>query len=132
MAFEISHAMKRRKEGRAGTMALKLDMSKAYDHVEWSFLEKVMCKMGFCGDWIGKILMCLSSVPYSFKWNGQVDGNVVPSRGLRQGDSISPYLFLLCAEAFSTLLSKAANDKLITGAQVCRGAPRVSHLFFCR
>ncbi|XP_021719982.1 uncharacterized protein LOC110687662 [Chenopodium quinoa] len=99
VAFEIFHAMKRRKEGRAETIALKLDMSKAYDRVEWSFLEKV-------------------------------DRKVVPSRGLRQGDPISPYLFLLCAEAFSALLTRVANDRIITGAQICQGAPRVSHLFF--
>lgn len=61
---------------------------------------------------------------------GVVDGSLTPSRGLRQGDHISPYLFLLCADSFSTLISKAALEKKIHGARICRGAPRVSHLFF--
>ena len=75
-------------------------------------------------------MLCLSSVSYSFKLNGKIDGNIVPSRGLRQGDPLSPYLFLLCAEAFSGLLAKAANEGYIHGARVCRTAPRISHLFF--
>lgn len=62
--------------------------------------------------------------------NGQIEGELYPTRGFRQGDLISPYLFLLCADAFSTLLSKAALEKQIHGARICIGAPRVSHLFF--
>ncbi|XP_021763062.1 uncharacterized protein LOC110727505 [Chenopodium quinoa] len=62
--------------------------------------------------------MCLSSDEYTFKWNGTVDGCVVPARGLRQGDLISLYLNLLCAEAFSSLLRKAADEQLIRGARV--------------
>ncbi|XP_021762976.1 uncharacterized protein LOC110727703 [Chenopodium quinoa] len=130
IAFEIFHAMKRKGEGRRGTMALKLDMSKAYDRVEWSFLEQVMYKFGFAEGWVRRIMDCLCSVSYSFKWNGKVSGCVSPARGLRQGDPISPYLFLMCAEAFSSLLVKAANDNLISGARVCRGAPKISHIFF--
>lgn len=86
--------------------------------------------MGFSGEWVRRILSCLSSVSYVFKLNGDVGGSATPSRGLRQGDPISPYLFLLCAEAFSSLLTRAAVNNEIHGARVCRGAPRVSHLFF--
>lgn len=58
--------------------------------------------------------MCyMLSVYFSLKLNGSVSGTVIPTRGLRQGDSISPYLFLLCADAFSTLLSKAARESFI-------------------
>lgn len=132
VAFEVFHAMKRRGEGKDGTVALNLDMMKAYDLVEWSFLEYVMFKKGFSSEWIRRVMDCLSSVSFSFKINGQISGSVIPTRGLRQGDPISPYLFLLCADAFSTLISKAAEEKLIHGARVCKGAPRISHLFFCR
>ena len=130
IAFEIFHGMKRRGEGKAGTMAFKLDMSKAYDRVEWIFIEKCMGKMGFNAEWISKIMTCLSSVSYSYKLNGRVEGNIIPHRGLRQGDPLSPYLFLICAESFSSMLTKAAEDGLIHGARVCRNAPRISHLFF--
>ncbi|XP_021760199.1 uncharacterized protein LOC110725026 [Chenopodium quinoa] len=130
VTFEIFHAMKRRGEGKDGTIALKLDMRKAYDRVEWSFKERVMMKMGFYDGWVRRILECLSSVSFAFKINGKISGSVVPSWGLCRGDLISPYLFLIVADAFSTLLSKAASDRLIHGARICRGAPRVSHLFF--
>lgn len=89
-----------------------------------------MFRMGFCGEWVRRVMSCLCSVKYAFKLNGKVGGSATPTCGLRQGDPISPYMFLLCAEAFSSLLSKAALDGCIHGAKVCKGAPRVSHLFF--
>ncbi|CAO2827157.1 unnamed protein product [Amaranthus hypochondriacus] len=123
LAFEAFHAMKRRANGRSNTFALKLDMSKAYDRIDWSFLERVMLRMGFSDAWIRRILSCLSSV-------GCICGNVIPSRGLRQGDPISPYLFILCAEAFSSLLHRGVRQGNIHGVSICRGAPKLSHLFF--
>ncbi|XP_021775715.1 uncharacterized protein LOC110739567 [Chenopodium quinoa] len=101
-------------------MTLKLDMSKAYDRVEWTFVKHVVERLGFVEGWVQQIMTCLSSVKYLFKWNNQITGSVVPSRGLRQGDPISLYLFLLCAEAFSTLLVKATKENFVTGVLVCR------------
>ncbi|XP_021721322.1 uncharacterized protein LOC110688870 [Chenopodium quinoa] len=130
IAFEIFHSIKRKGEGRNGTIALKLDMSKAYDRVEWCFLEKVMIKMGFCANWIRRVMDFISCVSFSFKVNGDIYGSVTPSRGLRQGDPISPYLFLLCADAFSTLISKVVYERKLSGANICQSGPRISHLFF--
>ncbi|KAL8136320.1 hypothetical protein V2J09_002321 [Rumex salicifolius] len=62
--------------------------------------------------------------------NGEVKGRVVPTRGLRQGAPILPYLFILCAEALSSLLARATESGGIHGVQVCRGGPRISHLLF--
>lgn len=129
--FEIFHKMKHRGEGKIGYMTFKLDMSKAYDRMEWCFVEKVMYKMGFYDGWVQHIMAYLSSVSYSFKLNGLVEGCITPSRGLRQGDPFSPYLFLLCSEAFSSMLVKAANDGLIHGARVCNTA-RIFTLIFYR
>ncbi|XP_021751223.1 uncharacterized protein LOC110716880 [Chenopodium quinoa] len=130
IAFEVFHAMKRKREERHGTIALKLDMMKAYDRVEWGFIEQTMIKLGFDISFIQRILNCLSCYSFKFKMNGELVGDVKPQRGLRQGDPISPYLFLLVADAFSCLLSKAVFDNVIHGVKICNGAPCISHLYF--
>ena len=111
-------------------MSIKLDMSKAFNRVEWNFIKEVREKMGFAKKWVDLIMLCISSVSYSIIINGEACGNVIPSRGIRQGDPLSPYLFLLCAEGFSTLTHKAARDNQIRGMSIGRGCPKITHLFF--
>ena len=111
-------------------MALKLDMSKAYDRVEWVFLVKVMEHLGFPNQLVSLISSCMSTVSYSVLLNGQPVGNIKPTRGLRQGDPLSPYLFLLCAMGLQGLIKKAETNDDIRGVSICRNGPRVSHLFF--
>jgi len=110
-------------------MEIKLDMSKAYDRVEWGYLEVVMRRMGFQERWIELILMCVTTVSYSVLINGKPKGRIRPSRGLR-GDPISPYLFLLCSEGLSAMLKREEKEGIIKGVSVCRGAPQLSHLLF--
>ena len=86
-----------------GVMALKLDISKAYDRIEWSFLEQMIRNMGFAEECIQWIMMCVSTVSYSFKLNGEPVGLIYPKRAIRQGDPLSPFLFVLCAEGLSAL-----------------------------
>lgn len=69
------------------------------------------------------MMMCISTITYSVLINGEAKGNIVPSRGLRQGDPISPYLFLLCAEGLSAMLRKEEEQGNIQGIPVCRGVP---------
>jgi hypothetical protein len=73
---------------------------------------------------------CVTSVTYSVMVNGEQRGFIKLERGFRQGDPLSPYLFLICAEGLSVLLRKAERDSLIRGVSICHGGPRVSHLFF--
>jgi hypothetical protein len=111
-------------------MGIKLDMSKAYDRVEWEFLEAVMSKMGFSERWISLIMACVRTVSYSILVNGQVVGYIILNRGIRQGNPLSPYLFLLCAEALSSMLSKAKRTWIITRVPTSKKGPKLSHLFF--
>ena len=75
MAFETLHHMKMKKTGKVGHMALKLDMSKAYDKLEWIFLQRIMQKMGFHPTWVGWIMECIKSVSYSILVNGEPKGH---------------------------------------------------------
>lgn len=104
VAFESVHAMKRRKKGKNYACAVKLDKMKAYDRVEWNYLESILLKLGFSIIFVRLIMKCVTSVRFSVKVNGVLLPYFTPSKGLRQGDPISPYLFLLCAEGFSSLL----------------------------
>ena len=130
VAYEIKHYLKHKRGGNDSFMAAKLDISKAFDRIEWSFIEMVMRKMGFNESWIGLVMKCITSIIYSVIINGSVHGSIVPTRGLRQGDLLSPYLFLLCAEGFSALINEAARCQQLNGISICRGSPRINHLFF--
>jgi hypothetical protein len=130
VAYESIHAIKNKRSGLNGTCALKLDMHKAYDRVEWIFLENMMRKLGFADRWIGLMMACVSSVRYQVSFNCEETDMFTPTRGLRQGDPLSPYLFLLCAEGLSSLLLYEEEVGGIDGVRVCRNAPSVSHLLF--
>ena len=130
VAFETLNHMNSIKIGRDGAMALKLDMSKAYDRVEWVFLEKIMGKMGFHNRFIGLIMSCIKSVSYSILVNGEPHGIIKPSRGLRQGDPLSPYFFLLVAEGLHSLISQVATEGSLQGISLCHTGPRITHFFF--
>ena len=104
-------------------MAIKLDMSKVYNRVKWAYLDVVMRRMGFQERWIELIMMCVTTVSYFVLINGEPIGRIVPSRGLCQGDPISPYLFLLYSEGLLAMLKKEEREGKIKGVSVCQGAP---------
>ncbi|XP_030923468.1 uncharacterized protein LOC115950404 [Quercus lobata] len=96
VAYETLHSMHCKKSGKKGFLALKLDISKAYDRIEWNFLRNIMLRLGFP----------------------------------KQGDPLSPYLFLLCAEGFTALLDRAKEEGRLHGVSICWRAPTISHLLF--
>ncbi|WZZ75662.1 hypothetical protein YC2023_087032 [Brassica napus] len=130
ITHEVLHYLKTSKAEKRCAMAVKTDMSKAYDRLEWEFIRLVLQRMGFHEKWIHWIMECISSVTYAFLINGSPRGRVKPSRGIRQGDPLSPYIFILCSEVLSGLCNKAQEDGLLEGIRVAKGCPRVNHLLF--
>lgn len=129
IAYESRHAIKRKK-GKRGLCAVKLDKHKAYDRVEWTYLKRIMLKMGFFQRWVNLIMECVQTVDYRVCFNGMETETIKPTRGLRQGDPLSLYLFLLVAEGLLGMLKGAEERGEIEGVRVCRGVPMISHLLF--
>ena len=86
--------------------------------------------MGFAERWISMVMECIKTVHYSVLIDGVPKGYINPTRSIKQGDSLSPYLFLICVEGLTALLRKASDAGLLRGIQSCRRGPWVSHLFF--
>ncbi|RVW87786.1 LINE-1 retrotransposable element ORF2 protein [Vitis vinifera] len=119
----------RRRSGEEGVV-FKIDFEKAYDHVRWDFLDQVLEKKGFSPKWRKWMNGCLSSVSYAVLVNGSAKGWVKASRGLRQGDPLSPFLFTLVADVLSRMLVRAEERNMLEGFRVGRNRTRVSHLQF--
>lgn len=111
-------------------MALKLDITKAFDKVEWSFIEEVMKRVGFVDKWCHWIMKCITSVTYFVLINGCPSDKITPQRGIRQGDPISPYLYLLCTEWLTSLIHNLFQAGYLTGFKASRNGPPISHLLF--
>ncbi|XP_019161136.1 PREDICTED: uncharacterized protein LOC109157753 [Ipomoea nil] len=92
-------------------------MAKAYDCTEWSFLRHMLLALGFDARWVELIMFYVTTVSYSFLVNGSRIGPVKPSRVLRQGNPLSPYLFIICADGLSLLLQKAQSGGSIHGCR---------------
>ncbi|XP_050233395.1 uncharacterized protein LOC126681881 [Mercurialis annua] len=111
-------------------LALKLDMSKAYERIEWIFVKRVLRMMAFHFVWNKWIMECISSVTYSLNFNGAVHGFISSTRGLRQSDPLSPLIFTIYAECFSSLLFQAEGAQLISSVHIAPQSPLISHLLF--
>lgn len=122
--------MDTRLKGKEGFIALKLDMSKVYNQLKWDFLEAMLLKLGFANWWIQLLMSCVRSVTYFILINGQPHGHIVPTRGIRQGDPLTPYFFIICAKAMSSMLHQAEREGGITDIPISRGGTRINHLLF--
>lgn len=111
---ELLHSLRTKKLAH-DYMAIKLDISKAFDKVEWLFLNAIMEQMGFHQKWRCWIMKCISTVTYSILINGVPTWQVIPQRGIRQGDPISPYLYLLCTQGLSALLHTLCSFNKLRG-----------------
>jgi hypothetical protein len=105
-------------------------MAKAYDRLEWTFIKSTLTSMGFPTHLVSLIMRCVTTVSYSILINGKPTTSFRPHRGIRLGDPLSPYLFIICANVFSNLISRAPLDNKIHGIKIAPRAPEISHLFF--
>ncbi|KAL9673479.1 hypothetical protein QQ045_029737 [Rhodiola kirilowii] len=130
VAHVVAHFISGRTTQKVGYLSLKLDLRKAYDRVKWKFLEKIMLRLGFAEAWVKKVMFCTSSVSYRIRINDSISDVIKPKQGLRQGDPISPYLFLICAECITYAIKNHHSRGLIEGVSICKNAPMITHLMF--
>ena len=114
VATETIHSMANSKDK---AMFIKPDMAKAYDRVRWSFLQKVLGAFGFEEEWIGWVMSCVTSTSFSVLINGEHSNLFGAYRGLRQGDPLSPFLFLLLVEGLGWLIKRNVEGGFIQGWQ---------------
>uniref|UniRef100_A0A803NSM4 Reverse transcriptase domain-containing protein n=1 Tax=Cannabis sativa TaxID=3483 RepID=A0A803NSM4_CANSA len=129
IAKEIIHSMARKK-GSKGFMMIKLDMEKAYDKMDWDFIMEVLNFHGFKNPLLGWIKSCIQIKKMNLMINGVKQGTIHPTSGLRQGDPLSPTLFILAADMLSRLLQDYTSEGRIKGIKVTRSAPAITHLMF--
>jgi hypothetical protein len=116
------------KHQRKDCMIFKVDFEKAYDSVDWGFLEYMLRRFGFCDVWIGWMRACVFGGSLSVLVNGSPTGEINIQRGLKQGDPLAPFLFLLVAEGFGGAMRRAVEISLFKGFSIRANGPSVSHL----
>jgi hypothetical protein len=127
IAFECFHSIQRYKEKEGSFRAYKLDLTKAYERVGWNYVENFLSKFGFSSTFVGWIMRCISSIHFRIKTNGALTKGFKPSRGIRQGGSLSPYLFLFVGRPY-IFLQKTFYLEELRDLKICRRAPGLSHL----
>jgi hypothetical protein len=113
-----------------GNLALKIDISKAFDTVEWPFLLNVLSKFGFNEVFCNWILVILQSAFLSISINGKSQGYFNCTRGVRQGDPLSPLLFCLAEDVLSRSISKLVSDEKLDLIKGTRHSLIPSHTFY--
>ena len=130
ISHEITHIINKQRSGNQHLAALKLDMNKAYDRVNWLFILKILQAYGFPNTWVQLIQQCITTVSYRLLINGTVTPTFYPKCGLRQGDPLSPYLFLFCMDILSRMTSLRTDMRYFQGIKIGKQGPTISHLFF--
>lgn len=118
------------KRGRKGGMILKIDLDKAYDRLEWSFIQETLLDAGLPRQMVNVIMQCVTNASFRLLWNGELTDGITQSRGVRQGDPLSPYIFVLCLERLAHRIMKEVAAGAWKPLKASRHGPAVSYLFF--
>ncbi|XP_048490396.1 uncharacterized protein LOC125492264 [Beta vulgaris subsp. vulgaris] len=125
---EVAHLFKRTKRKKS-IMALKIDLTKAFDCLEWSFIRETLIGFNFPKRLVETIMSVITTPSISVLWNGEITQEFKPSRGIRQGDPLSPYIFVLCMERLSLLIQQKLDLKLWKPLMITKDIG-LSHLFY--
>ncbi|XP_038722035.1 uncharacterized protein LOC120014187 [Tripterygium wilfordii] len=126
---EVLHSMGKKSTSK-GFMAVKIDLEKAYDRLSWDFIQDTLMEVGLSEAWVRNIMSRVTSSWVSIAWHGQLMDWFHQSQGVRQGDAISPYLFVLCVERLGHLINKAVSVGDWKAIKLATYGPALSLLFF--
>lgn len=126
---EVLHSLRTNKTQK-NYMMIKIYLEKAYDRLRWDFIEDTLREAGFGDTWVRNIMGCVTSAHLALLWNGQRQEWFYPKRGIRQGDALSPYLFVLCVDRLTHLIKHLAEEGKWKGIKLSRRGPTLTHLFF--
>ena len=129
IAQEVIHSM-RRKTGKRGFMAIKVDLEKTYDRLSWEFIEETLAFVGLLTNFIRIIMECITSGSMQILWNGKLTESFKTSRGICQGDPISPYIFVLCIERLSHIINREVQQERWKPIRLSMNGIPLTHLFF--
>ncbi|CAL1381633.1 unnamed protein product [Linum trigynum] len=126
---EVVHSLSL-KTGAKGSMILKIDLAKAYDRINWKFLESTLMAAGIPDDFVKLVMACVTTARFQVLWNGGCTESFQPTRGLRQGCPLSPYLFTLCIERLNHCIKESIDRKAWKSITLSKDGPPLTHLFF--
>ena len=127
---EIYQFMRTSKSKKSFWAAVKIDFKKAFNCLRWDFIRQVLFAMEFPSKWINLVMECITTLSYKVLVNGEQSEQFFPARGLRQGDPISPYLFILCVNVLSFMLFSAQIQNTFQGVKISRHALPITYLFY--
>ena len=100
------------KKGRLGQMTIKIDLEKAYDRLEWNFIRDTLALFKVPSFLLNVIMSCITSSSIVVLFNGVMLKEFKPTRGIKQGDLLSPYIFIMCMEVLGFLIKDKCGSKL--------------------
>lgn len=126
---EMMHSI-RSKRGKCGSFGLKIDISKAYESLEWPFIDNTMAHFSFSETSRSLINQCTGTTSFYININREPTGMISPTRDIRQGCPLSPYLYIMCAEVLTGLIKDSVAKGKIHGLKANSRNPIVTHVLY--